>query len=221
MGEEIAITFETLYELLMREKQREELLPLEPAFFQDVLNYLQEKMKVLERVSKENDLFSIGEREKVEMEIRNIRKVLKDLYERRERKIIELAVNKSRTAHALDAGQLLDEEQQFLDALVAVLDHYRSGVLMQLLQLKLPQVQRRLQLVAAGAENHDREKKPAEQLVVRFLHAVPKFVGRDLAIYGPFESDDVAGLPRELAEILLEKKRVVIAGKGEAVQEPL
>ena len=83
MGEEIAITFETLYDLLMREKQREELLPLEPSFFQDVIHYLQEKMKVWEKISKDDDLFSAGERDKIEIELRNIHKVLKDLYERR------------------------------------------------------------------------------------------------------------------------------------------
>src|SRR3989344_6755310 len=124
MGEEIAITFQTLYDLLMREKQREELLELEPSFFQDVVQYLQEKVKVWEKVKQDNDLFSIGESEKIESEIKSIRKVLRDLYERREKKIIEFALNRSRVGQVVGAAHLLDEEKHFFDALVEVLDRY-------------------------------------------------------------------------------------------------
>ena len=44
-------------------------------------------------------------------------------------------------------------------------------------------------------------------MLVRFIHAVPKFVGSDLAIYGPFDENDVASLPKDVSEILINKKR--------------
>ena len=204
MGGEIAITFETLYDILMREKQQEELLQLEPSFFQDVINYLQEKMKVWEKISKETDLFSLGERDKVEAEIKNIRKLLKDIYERREKKIIGLAVNKSRIGHALDVNNLLKEEKQFLESIATILDQYRHGVLLNVLQMKQPQVEEKKFIVEVEQKKKEKTK---ETMLVRFIHAVPKFVGSDLAIYGPFDENDVASLPKDVSEILINKKR--------------
>ena len=201
MGVEIAITFETLYDILMREKQQEELLQLEPTFFQDVITYLQEKMQVWEKISKDTDLFSLGERDKVEAEIKNIRKVVKDIYERREKKILSLAVNKSRIGHALDVNNLLKEEKQFLESMASILDQYRHGVLFNLLQMKLPQLEEKKIIV-------EMEKLKSTTLV-RFINAVPKFVGSDMAIYGPFDENDVASLPNDVSEILINKKRAV------------
>lgn len=205
MGEEIAITFETLYDILMREKQRDELLQLEPTFFQDVITYLREKMKVWETVSKDNDLFSLGERDKVEGEIKNIRKVLKDWYERREKKIIEVAVNKSRTGQGLDASNMLEEERQLLQSLVDVLNRSRHGILLNLLKMELPHVEEAKVIVKLTGE--EPEQKPKQTVMVRFINPVPKFVGSDLAVYGPFDEDDVAGLPADVAHILIQKKR--------------
>ena len=203
MGGEIAITFETLYDILMREKQQEELLQLEPSFFQDVITYLQEKMNVWEKISKDTDLFSLGERDKVEAEIKNIRTLLKDIYERREKKIIGLAVNKSRIGHALEMNNLLKEEKQFLESVTTILDQYRHGVLLNVLQMKQPQVEEKKFVV----EVEQKKERPKETMLVRFIHAVPKFVGSDLAIYGPFDENDVASLPKDVSEILVNKKR--------------
>jgi len=43
---------------------------------------------------------------------------------------------------------------------------------------------------------------------VRFLYAVPKFVGKELEEYGPFEEEDIANLPSDIADILIGKGRV-------------
>ena len=44
--------------------------------------------------------------------------------------------------------------------------------------------------------------------LVRFLTHVPKFVGPELEEYGPFESEDIANLPAEIAEVLIDKGKV-------------
>lgn len=204
MGEEIAITFETLYDLLMREKQREELLQLEPSFYQDVISYLQEKMRAWERIKQETDLFSLGERDKIEAELKNIRKVLKDLYEKREKKIIDTALNKSRVGHALDATNLLDEERKFFDSIVNVMDRFRKGVLLNLFKMEMPNVSAE---VLGVSIDEKKEIKQKETRMIRFLHAVPKFVGSDLAIYGPFDENDVGNLPKDVSQVLINKKR--------------
>ncbi len=211
MGEEIALTFETLYDLLMREKQREELLPLEPSFFQDVIHYLREKMRIWEKISQDNDLFSVGERDKVEGELRNIRRVLKDLYERREKKIIDLALNSSRVGRNLDVGSLLPEEHHLIESLMNILDRYRHGVLFNLVKMELPRVEEKkivVEFEGNGTPTPPREQKPRETMLVRFVHPVPKFVGSDLCVYGPFTEESVASLPKDVARVLIQKKRV-------------
>ena len=44
-----------------------------------------------------------------------------------------------------------------------------------------------------------------EKKKIKFLHTVPKFVGRELEVYGPFESGETEELPLELAKILIVK----------------
>ena len=54
--------------------------------------------------------------------------------------------------------------------------------------------------------------EPANKLV-RFVHAVPKFVGPELEEYGPFQEEDVANLPSEVANVLITK------GRAEALKQ--
>jgi hypothetical protein len=44
-------------------------------------------------------------------------------------------------------------------------------------------------------------------LLVRFKLPVPQFVDNSGEIIGPFREDDVASLPYNIAEILIEKER--------------
>ena len=54
-GEEkkVNISYEVLFELVRREKDRDDLQPLEPTFFQDLVEYINEKRQIL----KEQNLF--------------------------------------------------------------------------------------------------------------------------------------------------------------------
>ena len=81
-NKEIVISYETLFELLRREKEREALQKLNDSFFEDVVNYINEKKKSL---AENESSSSFGERDKIDQQIRNIKKILKELYERREK----------------------------------------------------------------------------------------------------------------------------------------
>ena len=74
-GKEINITYETLFELLRREKNREELQKLDNNFFLDVVNYLKDKKSALELPK--NDIFAAEERRKAETQLENIKNILK------------------------------------------------------------------------------------------------------------------------------------------------
>jgi DNA replication initiation complex subunit (GINS family) len=137
--EEIKITLETLYDILRNEKKREDLQKLERTFFQDVVTYLKDKIAFLEQRKSEKDIFSSGERDKLEYELRSIRRILKEIYEKREKKIIDIALNRSRTgSDIIDTGAMLAEEKEFYGKLLASLDYYRHGILFCLFKGEMP-----------------------------------------------------------------------------------
>jgi len=143
MGEveakEVNITYETLFELMRREKMREDLQEISPSFFDDVLEYLIEKQKIFDETKHKMDLFSSQEREKTITQIKNIHRILRELYERREFKVLLMAVNKSRTGSSLiNTDHMLREEILLFERLVSELSIFRTGILENILALRQP-----------------------------------------------------------------------------------
>ncbi len=208
--QEVVITYETLFELLKRERERVDLQKIEPSFFSDTINYIKDKKKILEA---KDGLFAHEEKKKTERQLENIYKILKELYERREKKIISLALDKSRTkSNLIDTTALLKEEKVIFDALTGLLDNYRDAILYSVLNERMPFM------------NTVEEKKPREEFksalelkkptkLVRFISSVPKFVGTELEEYGPFNEEDIANLPAEIADVLMGK------GKAEEIND--
>lgn len=203
---DINITYETLFELLRIEKSRDDLQELHPSFFEDVVAYLREKSQILDESKLKSDLFSATERDKVSTEAANIKKILKELYERREKKIINMALNKSRTrSNIIDTSKLLEEEKKLFDSIVLLLDNFREGIILNILEMRQPALKENIEPEAEKEQEKPAEKKDTK--LVRFTHPVPKFVGKELESYGPFEEEDMATLPAEVAELLIGKGR--------------
>jgi len=219
---DVNITYETLFDLLRREKTRAELQELDKKFFEDVVGYLNEKNKVLVEQKSKIDLFSSTEKEKTEKQIENIKKILKETYEKRESKIIDMALNKSRVPSIIvDNSVLLEEETRLFEQLVELMDDHRKGILLRVLEGELPLLEEKK---ASGAipekepkKEQDIEKRKTEKnnKIVRFKNAVPSFVGTELEEYGPFEEDEIANLPSEIASLLVEKGRAEFTDEKE------
>src|SRR3989338_1521292 len=138
---EIKITLETLYDMLRNEKKREDLQKLPDTFFVDLVQYLREKQSLLTTQQNQDELFALGERQKLEYEVRSLQRILKQLYELREKKIIDIALNRSRTgSDIIDTSSLLFEEKQFYDQTLGILDRYRRGIVLQLFKCELPSI---------------------------------------------------------------------------------
>ncbi len=204
MTDEGIITYEKLYEVLRLEKYKKELQKLELDFYNKIVRYLDEKKAILEsQESKADSVFASQSSAKTKRQLENTRMILKEIYERRESKIVQIAMFNSRTG---EKGQelecLLDEERAFYTSLIDLFNLYRNGMLGNLLIGKLPEVKAQQTLVSA-------EYKPLEKMnkLLRFLHAVPKFIGEDMQNYGPFESEEVAHLPEKVSEILIKNNR--------------
>lgn len=215
---DITITYDTLFEILRNEKTREDLQKLHITFFKDVVSYLNEKQKVVNEPKEQKSLFENDEREKTIHQITNIKKILRDIYEKREKKIINMALNKSRfSSNILDTSSLLEEEKLFYEMIVSLLDSQRERLLNRLLSGQHPEInkievkidekaEQKAELVNQnGFESADKIAKQPK--LVRFLMAVPQFMGEDMLEYGPFEEEELAKLPADIANVLIEKER--------------
>lgn len=223
MGE-VKITYETLFDLLRREKNRNELQSLDDTFYLDVIDYLKNKKKAL-RDSDEKKTYSQPEREKIKIQIKNIKKILKELYEIREKKVIFLAMDKVRTeSNLVDTTALLAEEKKFYKDTCQVLQKYKQGILQQIIngQKPLIDIQRKpSQNYEEEGKNEEekntqqepkKETKPTQtheskDVNVIITSKLPKFVGLDKEIYGPFDKGANVTLPKKVANLLITKGR--------------
>jgi DNA replication factor GINS len=201
MDDEVTITYETLFELLRREKDRGELQKLDENFFRNVLRYLKDKQTI---IVKQNEGFSSEERRRTEDQMDNVRRIIREIYDKREKKIIGLAIEKSRNkASIVDNSVFLKEERELFENVLKVLSIGRDNVLSNVLALREPSSQE----FSVEKKEKIEEKRERATRLVRFLNAVPKFVGKELEEYGPFEEEDVASLPIEIANVLITKGR--------------
>ena len=126
-AKEVNITYETLFEILKREKDMADLQKLDANFFENFVGYINEKKKMME---KEDPLFSYDEKKKVERQIDNAKRMVKEIYERREKKILNIALIKSRTkSNIIDTSSLLENEKRLLDDAERVLNHFRESII--------------------------------------------------------------------------------------------
>ncbi|RMF05510.1 hypothetical protein D6764_04570 [Candidatus Woesearchaeota archaeon] len=220
---EIHITYDTLVDISRRERNKPELQKLDNTFYSDVLKYLAEKKKILDEIKAKSGAFDSQE-QKALFQINNAKKLVRDIYERRERKIIAMALNRSRTgSDIIDTSTLLDDEKKLYEELVSVLDRFRKGVLNNVLSMKKPVLREEKpskpaqeEETKSQKEEQDSREEPSEDYVlVRFLHAVPRFVGTDLSAYGPFEEEDIAKLPKDVARVLISKGRAEEIKQGQ------
>lgn len=196
---DIRITFEILYEILRKEKFRPELQKLDQKFFENLIRYLQEKQAILESQKGKDSIFS-QEIERTQAEIINIRKMIKELYEKRELKIIQLATLSTKTTQTPDLTPMLKEEQILFKNIKEQLTKQREDILNNILETKIPKIR-------TEKPKDIKSEKQLTTKLIRFTHSIPKFVAEDLNNYGPFIEEDVANLPIKTAQVLITNKR--------------
>jgi DNA replication initiation complex subunit (GINS family) len=205
---DISITYDLLFDILKIEKSREDLQKLDEKFYKNVVEYLSTKESIIT-----NSNTPIRERELTRIQLGNVKKLLLELYDRREKKIINLAIYKIKTgAGIINTESLLEEERNLFEMLCMQLSRYRDDIVNNVIEGKmpvanipstseLPDIKTTANIVEETEDTSDGIKS------VRFIKSVPKFLGPELEIYGPFEENDIASLPTRIANILVKKDR--------------
>ena len=113
--------------------------------------------------------------------MKNIELLLEDIFNRRERKVLNFSIIAARTG--IPPENLSAEEREFFDVIVNTIKQRRNENLKKMLG----------------------EKKEELASLIVFKEEVPEFVALDEKTYGPFKKGDIAKLPEENMKLLIEK----------------
>ena len=162
-----------------------------------MIKYIKDKRDILESQKTKENIFAAKETERTNKQLESIYRILKELYDKRENKIITLSLLNSRNESKVDMSLLLPEEIKLYESLKENFNNYRKGILDSVLEGKLPVL------------NEPKTIKTdfQDRMLVRLTNPVPKFVGSNGFKYGPFDEEDIANLPLNIAKLLIEKGR--------------
>lgn len=218
------LTYEKLFDFLREERNNVSLQKLPDSFYEEIIEYLHIKDDLIAS-EKENNSLTV---ESSIDQLKNAKKIIENIYERREKKILLLALHKSRTkSQLIDTSSLLQEEKVFFKQITVLLNHFREEIVLKLLDKQSPVINDEKDgLLVEGAGSISEEElfsKPADDgkiplnqsddstesssdtIAVRIITYVDKFVGPDLDIVGPYEEGSVQKVPKEVAEALVSK----------------
>jgi len=174
------ITFEFIRRVQRDEQGEPKLSKIPEDFYQRAKEYLNQKRKLAEKHTDRN----------ISLEAKNVEMLLEDIYNRRETKIVNHAIITVRTD--IPPQNLIDDEKEFFEAVVNMLEKQRDRVLSLLFK-------------------KTKEKEKEQFDTVTFREEVEEFVGVDLKKYGPFKKGDTGRIPKDNAELFMEKG---VAEKG-------
>lgn len=174
MSEE-TITFELIRKIQLDEQKASTLTRLPTNFFRAISNYLEQKKKLV-----------TSDDRKGTFEMKNIERLVEDIFNRRERKILNAAIIAARSG--LPPENLSDDEKPFYNSIVALIKNRRLELLKSLLTGKSEEI----------------------RTIIIFKEDTPAFLGIDEQTYGPFKKGDTAKLPEENMKILLDRNIVEV-----------
>ena len=180
------LTYPELYEFLRKEKYSEQLQTLPKAFLKDIAEYFEDKKKI---ASKNDEMFDDAIA-KTKKQLGEATLVLRELMTRRQKKIINVALLAAKTGISKrDSENMLDGEKRLFDAIIVELETAEKNI---------------NEIISGVSKEKDLKNK-----LVRFTQDTDEFMDLDGGKVGPFKSGDMANIPREIAEILVNNKQAV------------
>ncbi len=190
------ITYETIRNAHRAEKD-EELQKLPEGFFESVRNWFKHKEKMKDTTSL--------------LEVENAKKLLEDIINRRQKKIVLSALSTVRGQ--LPPSNLTDEERKFFDDIVNSLKSFKNNMeerfrsYEEIVEEKVEEAKKSIEDLKPKEEKIEKPViKPNGKLLVKILTDLPRFVGSDMQAYGPLKTGDVITLPEEIGKLLVTRK---------------
>jgi len=175
------LDYDEIRRIYRAEKNSSKLVEVEEDFFETLADFFEKQRD--EYLHSLRDLS--GSKAK---SFSNLRKIVSEVFSLREKKLLNMALISVRTGD-LQEEKMSNEEKQTMKLLLDVLGRHQK-ILDGLLSMP----------------EDGRGKKETGKVTVKMLQDVPAFVGADMHEYGPFEKDNVLGLPERIAVLLVSRK---------------
>ncbi len=198
-----AFTYDDIHEIFRNEKNSADLEELDEATIENIKSYFRAKKALLAKQEEEGTFSSNKQRKQIESEIENAKMVIKDLYEIREKKVMNRALYTVRAESKVkDTTNMLPQEEELYNFLLEELASKRKSFFES-----FSRVRPKLEKDEAETETHEEEPQKISTIKLQFLESVPLLMDSKMTEYGPFEKDDEAELPEELASVLVKQSK--------------
>lgn len=182
------LTYNDIYEASRKEKYSEQLQKLPKNFVKEFAEYIKEKKKIISQEDESSDN-SI----KTKKQIENAQTLFKELIRKRKSKILQLVLIASETGISKqDFDSLLNFEKDLFEKLTQCVNDSDNSLYSMM--------------------SEKGEEESSNDLII-FKEDVKEFMGFNGVKMGPYEKDQIANIPRDVANILIED------GKAEFVEE--
>lgn len=188
MQEEFSIEY--IYDVLRKERINTNLQIIDKELFINLSKFIKEQEDIIRNIQ------DIKDASRQEKQLESIKKVINELYERREAKIIQLALSNIKIESNINITPLLNEEREFYNTLIEDIKYFRDSILENINKGIIPE------LKPKEIKTH-----PIELKTIRFVENLPKFIGTDLNVYGPFEKEYISNLPLDIANYLIKHNK--------------
>jgi len=213
------ITYKTLRKIQQAEKNSPQITQMNKEFYRDVTVFLKELEKRLVEEKKPQKQMLLAE------ESQNIEKIIRNIYEHREKKIMLAAISKARGGNP-NIKHLLPEEKTFFDELYKNIVSFRKQIFSdetkddraeskETKESKSKEStvkesstdEKRVEKIDNPVQPEEKqEKTPANtHPILRIQEDIPSFVGTDNQTY-TLHKGDIISLPEDMAKMLLNKK---------------
>jgi len=183
------INYKILRKIQQQEKNLSLLTKIDKNFYKNFSDYLinLQRISANEENTQKKKLFND--------EIQNTKKIGLNVYELREKKIVQAALSKVRGGKP-DLTNLLEIEKKLFDSLVGQIIVSRGKILEEIVEKKNNE--------KSKPETVEKKKEPNTNIIVRVIQDTPEFVGTDMKTYS-LRKDDILTLPDEMSELLLKR----------------
>jgi len=195
MDEEI--NYKTLRKIQEIEKNSPVLSELKPDFYKDFIGYLKilNKRLDLEKSSQKQIL--------IRDEIENIKKIVINIYENREKKILLAAISKARGGNP-DLKNIIQEEKILFDSVYDLLLKLRKNALeIEKLPEEKENNDNKLDEISVN-KNKTEEIQENLNPIIKITQDIPEFVGTDRKKYN-LKKNDIISLEDNMSNMLIKK----------------
>jgi len=202
------ISYRLLRKIQQMEKNTPVLTDLDNDFYTNLEKYFLDLNAHLKSESDEHKKKLLDE------EIVNTKKIITNIYEQREKKILLTAISKARSGNP-DLKKMVGVERAFFDSILNLINTFRDSILENKKTIEEKKVEPEQGIKKIIEEKKINENKNEINIlknnnlnpITRVIKDIPNFVGTDAKSY-TLKKNDVVSIPEDMQEMLSKRKVV-------------